>query len=221
MAFIGTLYKLMLTWYHYRPNVCVQRTNASRREQAIMFERPQRAPSARPALVFSTVEGAHIGLIEVLAVSTPSRILHIADAQDLEERAEHLQQVLGAVLDYVGAIVADTGHVANGGSIDQGDLLDSISDAAGDVAVSRLRQALGSSDGWTPRGGRSALFQLRRSCEAVSQKQAKRFAARFDLVVCRPFVNSENDRLWKTNCHSRIMAGSRAAPAFPFSVYRY
>jgi len=125
------------------------------------------------------------------------------------------------VLDYVGAVVADTGHVANGGSIDQGDLLDLISDAAGDVAVSRLTQALGSSDGWTPRGGRSALFQLRRSCEAVSQKQAKRLAARFDLVVCRPFVNSENDRLWKTNCHSRIMAGSRAAPAFPFSVYRY
>ena len=110
-----------------------------------------RSPSARLARTFSTVEAAHASLIERLAVLSPCRILYIADAQNLGERAEHLQQVLGAVLDYV-AIVADTGH-ANGGSIDQGRLLDLISDAAGDVAVSRLRQALGSS--WTPRGGRS------------------------------------------------------------------
>jgi hypothetical protein len=36
-----------------------------------------------------------------------------------EERAEHLRQVLGAVLDYGGAIVADTGHVATGKSINR------------------------------------------------------------------------------------------------------
>jgi hypothetical protein len=66
----------------------------------------------------------------------PYRILYIADAQDLGERAEHLQQVLGAVLDYVGAIVADTSHVAPGGSIDRKYLLGLISDLAGDVAGS-------------------------------------------------------------------------------------
>jgi hypothetical protein len=71
-----------------------------------------RAPGARPASTFSTVEEAHTGLIERLAVLRPYRILYIADVQDLEERAEHLRQVLGAVLDYVGAIVADTSHVA-------------------------------------------------------------------------------------------------------------
>ena len=49
------------------------------------------------------------------------------------ERAEHLQQILGAVLDYVGAIVKDTGHVAPGGSIDRKYLLGLISDVAGDV----------------------------------------------------------------------------------------
>jgi hypothetical protein len=70
----------------------------------------------------------------------------VADAQDLEERAEHPQQVLGAVLDYIEAIVADTKHVASGGSIDRKYLLGMISDLACDVAGSPIR----SSDGWTP-----------------------------------------------------------------------
>jgi hypothetical protein len=95
-----------------------------------------RAPSARPAPAFSTVEEARTGLIARLAGSKPNRILYIADTQDLEERAEHLQQILGAVLDYVGAIVADTDHVAPGGSIDRKYLLGLISDLAGDVAGS-------------------------------------------------------------------------------------
>jgi hypothetical protein len=95
-----------------------------------------RALAARPTASFSSVEEAHTGLIERLAVLKPYRILYIADAQDLEERAKHLQQVLGAVLDYVGAIVVDTSHVAAGGSIDRKYLLGLISDLAGDVAGS-------------------------------------------------------------------------------------
>lgn len=93
-----------------------------------------RAPAARPAPTFSTVEKAHADLINRLVVSKPYRILYIADAQDLKERAEHLQRILGAVLDYVGVIVADTSHVAPGGSIDRKYLLGMISDLAGDVA---------------------------------------------------------------------------------------
>jgi hypothetical protein len=95
-----------------------------------------RAPGARPALTFSTVEEAHTGLIERLSVLKPYRILYIADAQDLEERAEHLRRVLGAVLDYVGAIVVDTSHAAPGGSIDRKYLVGLISDLASDVAGS-------------------------------------------------------------------------------------
>jgi hypothetical protein len=93
-----------------------------------------RSPSARPTPTFSTVEEAHTSLIE--AVLKPYRIRYIADAQDLKERAEHLQQLLGAVLDYVGAIVADTSHVARGGSIERKYLLRLISDLAGGVAGS-------------------------------------------------------------------------------------
>jgi hypothetical protein len=91
---------------------------------------------AHPALTFSTVEAAHTDLIERLAVLRPYRILYIADARELGERAQHLQQVLGAILDYVGAIVADTSQVAPGGSIDRKYLLGLISDLAGDVAGS-------------------------------------------------------------------------------------
>jgi hypothetical protein len=70
-----------------------------------------------------TVEEAHTAPIEPLAVLNVYRILYIAYARDLEERAEHLQQVLAAVLAYVGAIVTDTDHVARSGSIDRKYLL--------------------------------------------------------------------------------------------------
>jgi hypothetical protein len=95
-----------------------------------------RPPGARHAPRFSTAEEAHTGLIERLAVLKPYRILYIADARDLEERAEHLQQILGAVLDYVGAIVVDTSHGAPGGSFDGKYLLGLISNLAGDLAGS-------------------------------------------------------------------------------------
>jgi hypothetical protein len=84
------------------------------------------------------VDEAHTHLIEHLAVLKPYRILYIADARDLEERAEHLQ-VIGA--DHVGAVVTDTDHVAPGGSIDRKYLLGLISDLAGDVAGSMSNSA--------------------------------------------------------------------------------
>jgi hypothetical protein len=95
--------------------------------------RTTRRPSAP---TFSTVDEAHTALIERLAALKPYRILYIAEVQDLRERSEHLHQVLGAVLAYVGAIVTDTSHVAPGGSIDRKYLLGLISDPAGDVAGS-------------------------------------------------------------------------------------
>jgi hypothetical protein len=108
------------------------------------------APDARAAPTFSTVEAAHSGMIERLAGWKPHRILYIADARDLKERAEHLQQVLGAVLDYVGAVVTDTDHVAPGGSIDRKYLLGLISDVAGDVAgsISNAAEDLAAGRGW-------------------------------------------------------------------------
>jgi hypothetical protein len=63
----------------------------------------------------------------------PHQIRYCADRRDLEERAEHIEEVLSAVLDYVGVIVRDTAHVAPGGSIDQEYLLGLITYVASDV----------------------------------------------------------------------------------------
>jgi hypothetical protein len=92
-----------------------------------------RASSARPVPTFSTVEEAYTDLIErVEAVSHPLPRRRPRP----RGRAEHLQKVLSAVLDYVSTIVVDTSHVAPGGSIDRKYPLGLISDLAGDVAGS-------------------------------------------------------------------------------------
>jgi hypothetical protein len=92
-------------------------------------------PSARPAPTFSpSVHIEHTALIARLVPLKPHQIRYCADRRDLEERAEHIEQVLSAMLDYVGVIVRDTAHVAPGGSIDQEYLLGLISNVASDVA---------------------------------------------------------------------------------------
>jgi hypothetical protein len=69
-----------------------------------------------------------------VAVLKPGRILYIADAHDLEDRAERVQRVLAAVLGYVGEIVDNTSYVAPVGLVDGKYLMGRISDLAGDVA---------------------------------------------------------------------------------------
>src|ERR1700674_4045550 len=92
-----------------------------------------RALAARPATKFSTVETAHLDLVTRLAASRPHRILYIADAHDLEERAEHLRAVFAAMADYVGAIMLDTSDNAPVGSIDCKCVMGCLSDLAGDA----------------------------------------------------------------------------------------
>jgi hypothetical protein len=126
--------------------VDIQVADSARRRSVIVQTSPGRKDEARRSMARAdipttknrvpgarltpTVQEAYTGLIERLSGSKPHRILYIADARDLRERAEHLQQVLGAVLDY------DPDHVAPGGSIDRKYLLGLISDVAGDVAGS-------------------------------------------------------------------------------------
>jgi hypothetical protein len=92
-----------------------------------------RAPCARRAPTFSTVEAAHTRLIERLARSKPVRIVYIADARDLKERAEHLQQVLWRRARLCRRHRDRHGPRRPGGSIDRVYLLGLISDVAGDV----------------------------------------------------------------------------------------
>ena len=93
-----------------------------------------RAPGARPGATFSTVQTAHLDLVTRLAATRPHRILYIADAHDLEERAEHLRAVFAAMADYVGAIMLDTSDNAPVGSIDCKYVIGCLSDLAGDAA---------------------------------------------------------------------------------------
>ena len=76
-----------------------------------MSSTTSRAPADRPALKFSIVEEAHTGLMERLAVFRPYRIV-ASRTLGIFRNAPTLEQVLGAVLHYVGAIVIDTSHVA-------------------------------------------------------------------------------------------------------------
>jgi hypothetical protein len=83
------------------------------------------------------VEAAHTALLAKLTLEKPHRIAYCADRRDLEDRAEHIGKVLSATLDYVGAIVRDTAHVAPGGALCQSDqkyVLNLITDVASDVA---------------------------------------------------------------------------------------
>ena len=66
------------------------------------------APGVRSAATFSTFQTAHLDLVARLAATRPHQIVAIADRMDIEERAEHVRDVLGAVLSYVGTVVTDT-----------------------------------------------------------------------------------------------------------------
>jgi hypothetical protein len=93
-----------------------------------------RVLGACPAATFSTVQTAHLDLLTRLAATRPHRILYIADAHDLEERAEHLRAVFAAMADYVGAVLLDTRDNAPVGSIDCKYVIGCLSDVAGDAA---------------------------------------------------------------------------------------
>jgi hypothetical protein len=84
--------------------------------------------------IMNSVQAAHTALLARLTVEKPHRISYCADRRDLEERAEHIEKILGATLEYVGAIVSDTAYVSPIGSIDEKYLIGLITDVASDVA---------------------------------------------------------------------------------------
>jgi hypothetical protein len=87
--------------------------------------------------IMNPIQAAHTTLLARLTVEKPNRIAYCADRRDLEERATHIEKTLGAVLEYVGAVVSDTAHVTPGGALSQSDqkyILNLIVDVASDVA---------------------------------------------------------------------------------------
>jgi hypothetical protein len=73
--------------------------------------------AARPRPL-SPVEMAHIRMITRRAVTKPNRIIGaFADRIDVEDRAEHLADVMAAVVEYATAIVTDTADLVPVGTI--------------------------------------------------------------------------------------------------------
>src|SRR2546429_496013 len=90
-----------------------------------------------PLPASSVVHRAHHDLIARLAQTKPARISGFAaEREDLEERASHLRDVLGAVMEYVELVAADTAAYAPIGAIDRKYLTAVLTDVANDVAGS-------------------------------------------------------------------------------------
>jgi hypothetical protein len=84
------------------------------------------AVSAKPST--DPVRTAHVGLVTALAGKPPWPMLLFADADYLEDRADHLKKVLDAASAYVTTTVNDTGRNVPGG------LIGSIRHAADNLA---------------------------------------------------------------------------------------
>lgn len=89
-----------------------------------------------PAVSSSTVIEAHIHLIERLESNLPSRIgpPYRADADDFNQRAEHLRRLMIAITDYIGVAIADIADVSH--EIDRKYVLGCLDDLTGEIVGS-------------------------------------------------------------------------------------
>ena len=88
----------------------------------------------------SSVCAAHAEFVASLAASRPRPIPIDADALDLEDRADHLNEVLGALSVYLAVILDDTAQNIPG-SVDLRDAEGLIADLASDVTGAIQRAA--------------------------------------------------------------------------------
>jgi hypothetical protein len=113
--------------------------------------RPRPADPARP----TGIQLNYANLLDNLAeVGAPHLIGLRASGADIEERAEHLRKVLGAVTSYVKAVVGDTRyHAACAIEDETGLLADAASDIVGALRQAANRQAEDDADpaGWMRR----------------------------------------------------------------------
>src|SRR5690349_8910476 len=77
---------------------------------------------------------AHSELVAALVGNIPHPIYDGATADDLDDRAEHLETVLGAVHTYLGVIITDTAQNIPGGALDRQYLDNLFQDLSSDAA---------------------------------------------------------------------------------------
>jgi hypothetical protein len=73
----------------------------------------------RPSKSTNPVRAAHTGLITALAANVPHVIHSDANCEVLEDRADHLQRVFGALHVYATAIIAETTQNIPGSTLDR------------------------------------------------------------------------------------------------------
>jgi hypothetical protein len=105
---------------------------------------PGNRASAKPS--DSPVEAAHAEFAAALAKHPPRPIPIGADAIDLNERAEHLSTVLGALSAYVAILLDDTAQNVPGG-LDLRDAEGFLADLAADL-TGTIQRAADSMAGW-------------------------------------------------------------------------
>ena len=126
-------------------------TNRVHFSSAGAVRRPRPADPAKP----TGIQLNYANLLDNLAeVGAPHLIGLRASGADIEERAEHLRKVLGAVTSYVKAVVGDTRyHAACTIEDETGFLADAASDIVGALRNAGERQAEDDTDpaGWMRR----------------------------------------------------------------------
>jgi hypothetical protein len=101
-------------------------------------------PIARP-----NIRVHYSNLMRDIASSPPSVINFVADAHDLDDRAEHITAVGKAFAEYIMELIDDTAAKLNTGSIDRDAhfaILDTIGDLSGQL--SRIAQDLAEGSDW-------------------------------------------------------------------------
>ena len=107
------------------------------------------AEQVKRPLVGDSIHIRYAELIAALVKTQPRFIRFVADAQDLDERAEHVTAVGKAFAAYIEELIDDTASKLNTGILDRDahyQILDTISDLSGQM--SRIAQDLAEGSDW-------------------------------------------------------------------------
>jgi hypothetical protein len=94
----------------------------------------------RPPKSTSPVRAAHTEFVAALAGNVPQPIPSVANSEDLEGRADHLEKVFAALHVYLTAIIADTAQNIPGSTLDRRYLDNLFQDLSAD-ALGVIRNA--------------------------------------------------------------------------------
>lgn len=107
------------------------------------------AEQVKRPIVGDSIRDRYAELIAALVKSQPNYIRFVADAQDLDERAEHVTKIGKAFAAYIEELQDDTISKLNTGILDRDahyQILDTISDLSGQM--SRIAQDLAEGSEW-------------------------------------------------------------------------